>query len=71
MSLKGYRTLIFAGLVFVINVLRKLYPDVQLPGDELLGLGLDQFIAIFDTILVPVIMVALRKATTGPIGTKY
>lgn len=68
-KLKGYRTMIFNGIMAVLVVFKYIYPDAELPDAAVIGSLLDGIIANIEAITV-VGNVILRAFTTTPVFKK-
>lgn len=68
--LKGYKTIIFNGIMGVILLIRAVMPDVVVPDEAEVNSILDSLLANLDSIIAIVGNIWLRFVTTTPVFTK-
>jgi hypothetical protein len=64
MNLTGYRTLIVAAVLAVVQVVAVLAPGTVLPSADDIGKAADVLLAV----LTPAAMILMRLLTKGPVG---
>ncbi len=66
--MKGFRTVFLAGVTFVLNAIAFFFPGLEgIPEEGSFAAVYDQFIILYDTILLPLVSVWLRTKTDTPI----
>lgn len=66
--LKGYRTLIFNGIMGVVMIVRAVWPDAAVPDEAEVGGVLDKLIESLDMIIAVAGNIWLRFVTTTPVA---